>query len=219
MIGGNQSGARITTDVPDLPADDSDREARVAGPRPISALILARLFLQIGATSFGGLGPSLAIIERELVDRRPILAAVDVSEAVAATRLLADPGGVLPRLPDPGLEGPVIATVAFMLPPAIAMLRLAVFSQSLPSQRALSRAAQGVTPAVVGLRLATMCRFGRTTIDGPVALGIGLATFGAASLLRVPAAMVVVAAGLIGVPILSAPGTEGAGHPRRGGRS
>jgi chromate transport protein ChrA len=44
--------------------------------------MLARVFLKIGATSFGGLGPSLAIIERELVDRRPILTADDVAEAM-----------------------------------------------------------------------------------------------------------------------------------------
>ena len=99
---------------------DARQSCEVAiGPRPgrpISALILARVFLEIGATSFGGLGPSLAIIERELVDRRPILTEADVAEAVAATRLL--PGSSLIQVVSflgyriRGWTGAVVATVA-----------------------------------------------------------------------------------------------------------
>jgi len=185
MTNSSEPEARIAAVGADLPADASARQATVEGPRPISTLALAGVFLKLGATSFGGLGPSLAVIERELVDKRPILTAADVAEAVAATKLL--PGSSLIQVTSflgyriAGWRGSAVATVACLLPPATAMLGLAAVSESLPSHPALGSAAQGLTAAVVGLLLATMCRFGRATIAGPVALGIGLAAFGAAS--------------------------------------
>jgi chromate transporter len=195
----------------------------MVGLRPISPLMLAWVFLKIGATSFGGLGPSLAIIERELVDRRALLTSAEVAEAVAVTRLL--PGSSLIQLASfigyrlRGWRGSMVASVACILPPAIAMLLLAYLAEGLPSHRAFAAAARGVTAAVVGLLLASMCRLGRAAIGGPVAMGIALAAFGSGSVLRVPAALVVVTAGLIGFLLISAPETDGARHPRRGGRS
>jgi chromate transporter len=223
MKEGSQSSARITADVADVTAGASDQQATEEGPRPISMIDLARVFLAIGATSFGGLGPALAVIERELVAKRSILLAADVAEAVAATRLL--PGSSLIQVASflgyriRGWRGSAVATVACILPPAIAMLALAVFTESLPSHPALGSAARGLTAAVVGLLLASMCRLGRATIGGPAALGLGLGAFGSASVLRVPAAAAVVVAGLIGILLLSAPEAERANRPRRGGRS
>jgi chromate transporter len=158
-----------------------------------------------------------------LVDKRPILTAADVAEAVAATKLL--PGSSLVQVTSflgyriAGWRGSAVATVACLLPPATAMLGLAVFSESLPSHPALGSAAQGLTAAVVGLLLATMCRFGRATIDGPRALGVGVGAFGLASLVRLPAAILVVTAGLIGIVLLSAPEAKRDDAARRGGRS
>ncbi len=225
MRDGSEPGERIAAEDADWPADASARPATEQGPRltPISTFVLAGVFLKIGATSFGGLGPSLAVVERELVEKRPILTAADVAEAVAATRLL--PGSSLVQVTSflgyriRGWRGAAVATVACILPPAMAMLGLAAFSESLPSHPAIGSAAQGLTAAVIGLLLATMCRFGRATIDGPTAMGVGLGTFGLASILQVPAAVVVVAAGLIGIPMLSAPEAKRGDHVRRGGRS
>jgi chromate transporter len=223
MDEGSQSGARISTDGVDLRPGASETQATPQRPRPISMLVLARVFLEIGATSFGGLGPSLAIIERELVEKRPILQRADVAEAVAATRLL--PGSSLIQVTSflgyriRGWVGSAVATVASILPPAIAMLAMAVFAESLPSHPAISSAAQGLAAAVVGLLLATMCRFGRETIAGPAALGIGLGAFASASLLRVPGAAAVAGAGLIGIVLLSASEAERANRVGQGGRS
>jgi chromate transporter len=218
MEGGSESGVRIAADGADPPAGTSNREATGEGSRPISALILARIFFQIGATSFGGLGPSLAIIERELVDKRPILTAAEVAEAVAATRLL--PGSTLVQVASflgyriRGWTGSAVAAAACMLPPAIAMIGLAAFSEALPSVSAFGSAAQGLAAAVVGILLVTMCRFGRATMRNPASLGLGLCAFGSASVLRVPAAAVVVAAGLIGMLLLSTSRADHGGGPR-----
>ena len=187
--------------------------------RPLPAWVLIRVFLEIGATSFGGLGPSLAVIERELVERRRVLTAADVAEATAATRLL--PGSSFIQVMSflgyrlGGWTGSVLATIACILPPVTAMLLLGLFYDAMSGWSAFGRAAQGLTAAVVGLLLASACRFGRATLTGPLGLGIAIGAFGSSAGLGVPAAAVVVAAGLVGVPLLSAPGMPGSG---KGGR-
>jgi chromate transporter len=185
--------------------------AATAGPRRVSTLVLCSIFLEIGATAFGGMGPTLAIIERELVKKRQALTADDVAEAWAATRLL--PGSSLIQVVSfigyrlGGWSGSVLATVACVLPPVTAMLLLAVFYPRVAALPAFGPATQGLGAAVVGLLLATTYRFGRATLGNRVALGIALCAFGSTVVLGIPSAAIIVAAGLIGVPLLSAPGT------------
>ncbi|HZW32674.1 MAG TPA: chromate transporter [Isosphaeraceae bacterium] len=208
-----------------LPASASagaaDGGTRVEAPRqPLPARVLIRIFLEIGATSVGGLGPSLAVIERELVARRGVLTAADVAEATAATRLL--PGSSFVQVMAflgyrlGGWTGSVVATLACVLPPVTAMLLLGLFSDAVSGWSVFGRAAQGLTAAVVGLLLASACRFGRATLSGPLGLGIAIGAFGLSAGLGLPAAAVVVAAGLVGVLGLSAAGMAGSG---KGGRS
>jgi len=45
---------------------------------------LGGIFLRIGATAFGGLGAALVLVERELVAKRRMLTAADVTEALTA---------------------------------------------------------------------------------------------------------------------------------------
>jgi chromate transporter len=188
--------------------------------RQLPTRVLIGIFLEIGATSFGGLGPSLAVIERELVERHRVLTAADLAEATAATRLL--PGSSFIQVMAflgyrlGGWTGSVVATLACLLPPVTAMLLLGLFYDAVSGWSAFGRAAQGLTAAVVGLLLASAYRFGRATLSGPLGLGIAIGAFGSSAGLGVPAAAVVVAAGLVGVPLLSTSGMPGSG---KGGRS
>jgi chromate transporter len=56
--------------------------------RSQSALKLSWTFLRIGALAFGGLGATLALIERELVGRQKIASKQDVTDALTYTKLL-----------------------------------------------------------------------------------------------------------------------------------
>src|SRR5262245_41336926 len=184
---------------------------------PTRALI--GIFLEIGATSFGGLGPSLAVIERELVERHRVLTAADLAEATAATRLL--PGSSFIQVMSflgyrlGGWPGSVVATLACLLPPVAAMLLLGLFYDAVSGWFAFVRAKHGLA-ARVGLLLASACMCGLATLAGPAGLGITIGAFGASARLGVPAAAVVVAAGLVEVPLLSPPGMPGS---EKGGRS
>jgi chromate transporter len=208
--------------VPPAAVADDGGSTAAELPRRIPLHVLCRIFLQIGATAFGGLGPTLALIERELVEKRRVLKAEDVAAAWAATRLLPGSGFIQVvsilgyRLG--GWPGSALATVACILPSATAMLLLAIFYDGVALPPVFEHAAQGLTAAVVGILLATTYRFGRATIGGPVSLGVALAAFGSAAGLGIPAAAVVVTAGLIGVPWLSRPGADRGWASRKGGR-
>ena len=90
---------------------------------------LGWLFLRIGATAFGGLGAGLALIERDLVEKRRLLTSEDVTEALTYTKLL--PGSTVIQVVSylgyklRGWSGSALATAAFVLPSALLMVLLA----------------------------------------------------------------------------------------------
>src|SRR5512145_1548687 len=89
-------------------------------PPKVPALTLGWIFLHIGATAFGGLGATLALIERELVTKRGMLTPADVTEALTYTKLL--PGSTGPQAIAylgyklGGWSGSAVATAAFLFP-------------------------------------------------------------------------------------------------------
>src|SRR5271166_6242805 len=148
-------------------------------------MTIGRIFLEIGATAFGGRGPALTIIDRELVEKRQVLTAEDVTEALAAARLL--PGSALVQVISflgyklGGWTGSALSTIVYLLPAVAAMLLLAIFYDVLSDLSSFAPAAQGLTSAVVGLLLATTYRFGRASLGNPITLGIALTAFGVAA--------------------------------------
>src|ERR1700752_4399819 len=97
-------------------------------PRKVPALTLGGMFLYIGATAYGGLGTTLALIERELVTKRGMLTPAEVTEALTYTKLL--PGSTGPQAVAylgyklGGWSGSALATAAFLFPSALLMVLL-----------------------------------------------------------------------------------------------
>lgn len=93
--------------------------------RKVPALRLGWLFLRIGATAFGGLGTTLALIEREFVTKRGLLTAGEVTDGLTYTKLL--PGSTGPQAVAylgyqlGGWSGSALAITAFLLPSAVLM--------------------------------------------------------------------------------------------------
>src|SRR5688572_19049871 len=57
---------------------------------------LGAIFLRVGALAFGGLGATVALIERELVDRHNALTRDDIAAALTHTKLL--PGSTVVQI-------------------------------------------------------------------------------------------------------------------------
>jgi len=178
-------------------------------PAGLSLLTLGQIFLRIGATAFGGLGAALALVERELVNKRQWLTAADVTEALTYTKLL--PGSTVVQVVSylgfklGGWSGSAVATAAFVFPSALLMLVLAAAYVSVTTVPAMRPAINGLTAAVVGILLATTYRLGKANIADRITLGIALASIVAGTVLGISAALIVMAAGLLGICLYALP--------------
>jgi chromate transporter len=178
-------------------------------PPGLRLLTFGHIFLRIGATAFGGLGATLALVERELVTKHQWLTAADVTEALTYTKLL--PGSTGPQVVAylgyklGGWSGSAVATAAFVFPSALMMLVLAAAYVSVTAVPAMRPAINGLTAAVVGLLLATTYRLGKANIADRITLGIALASVVAGAVLGVSAALIVVVAGVLGLCLYSIP--------------
>ncbi|MGH8065681.1 MAG: chromate transporter [Candidatus Entotheonellia bacterium] len=217
-----QPGYDPTASLPNEPLSTRRHEDPSAPHKPLQKppiLTLGWLFLRIGATAFGGLGAALALVERELVTRRRLITEANVTEALTYTKLLPGSTGIQVvsylgyKLG--GWPGSAMATAAFILPSALIMLLLAAAYVAVTVLPAIGPAVNGLTAAVVGVLLATTYRLGKSNITAPSMLGIAVVAFLAGAFLRVSAALIVVAAGLLGILLLSA----SAAKPRAKGGS
>lgn len=178
----------------------------------MTLLTLTIVFLRIGTLGFGGLGAALALIERELVQTRRALTAEDVTEALTYTKLL--PGSTVVQVVSylgyklGGWPGSALATVAFVLPSALAMVALAALYVAATALPNIAPAVNGLTAAVVGILLATTYRLSKATSKEPIPLTIALVAFLVGAFLDVSAALIVVAAGLLGILLLRSPAEQ-----------
>jgi chromate transporter len=163
-------------------------------------MVIAWELLRLGAFAFGGLGATLILLQRGLVDRRGWLQQSDISEALAFTRALPGSTGIQVvaylcwRLR--GWPGAVIGAIAFITPAMLMMMAVAAGSLALPDKPWVQGALTGIQIAVVGLLAASMWRLARTEARTPTLLVILL--LGAVLGFFVHAVIVVVGAGLVG---------------------
>jgi chromate transporter len=175
----------------------------------VPALRLGWIFLDIGATAFGGLGATLALIERELVTKRGMLTPADVTEALTYTKLL--PGSTGPQAIAylgyklGGWSGSALAMAAFILPSALLMVLLAGAYVATTALPAIGPTVNGLTAGVVGILLATTYRLVKPNIKEPLTWGIALGAFAVGAFVGISAVLIVVAADLLGMILLSPP--------------
>jgi chromate transport protein ChrA len=72
---------------------------------------------------------------------------------------------------------------------------------------AIGPTVNGLTAGVVGVLLATTYRLGKPNIKAPLTWGIALVSFAVGAFVGISAALIVVAAGLLGMILLSPPRT------------
>jgi chromate transporter len=172
-------------------------------PRPAAPLgEVAAAFLRVGLTAYGGLGAAMAVLERELVQRRGLATADELAEAWASSRLL--PGSGVVHVVSflghrrAGWPGSLVATLAFLAPSVVAMLALALLYDQVSSRPAGGAALSGLTAAIAGLLLGTTYRLARSTLTGPVAAALAVGGAGLVGLAGVPVFLVMLGAGAVG---------------------
>ncbi len=162
---------------------------------------LSWALLRIGAVAFGGLGATLALLERDLVKTRGWLQSSDVAAALAFTKPL--PGSTSVQVVTflgwqmGGWPGAILATGAFLLPAFVIMTLAAAAVFALPDARWVRGAVTGLQVAVVGILAGACWRLVRSEAPSALLRAVVLAGFAAGFLVN--AAVVVVAAGVLGV--------------------
>jgi chromate transporter len=168
----------------------------------VPLLRIGLTFLHVGALAFGGLGATLALIER-LAVRRGLLSREQLTEALTYTKLL--PGSTVVQIVAylgwrlRGGGGSALATVAFVLPSAVFMFVLAAGYDRIAALPATASIRQGILAAVVALLVITMERLARPLMTSLLPIALGVTAFLVVLLLNISAVWAVVGAGIVGI--------------------
>jgi len=161
-------------------------------------------WLVVGATGFGGPAGQIAILHREVVERRRWL---DEEEFLAALKVcMLLPGPEAQQLATyagwrrGGIAGGLVAGTLFVLPGAVLVTALAWLHAAGGSWPVVAAAFSGTRPAVVALVALAAWRIGRKSLRSMSAVVVMLAAL-AALAYGVAFPLVVIAAGLIGIVI------------------
>jgi len=164
---------------------------------------LARYFLWLGTTGFGGPVALCALMERDLVERRAWLARSDMRDLIAVCQTMPGPLAVQVAIfigyVRRGTWGALVAGCALILPASAMVAALAWAYVTFRGLPWLSAVTYGVSPAVIALILHSWWRLARLGMEDRfqfvIACAAMLATF------ALPAAMTAtfIAAGLLGI--------------------
>lgn len=162
-----------------------------------------RLWAYVGLNSFGGPAGQIAVMHREIVERRGWIDEKRFLHALNYCMLL--PGPEAQQLATyigwalHGLRGGLVAGLFFVLPGVVVLLALSTLYALYHETALLAALFYGVKPAVVALVAQAFLRLAGRTLKTNLARGIAAAAFVALFFFDVPFPLIVIAAAVIGV--------------------
>jgi chromate transporter len=167
---------------------------------------LAFSFLKIGALGFGGPFSLLAIMEKEVVERRRWLAPEDFAQSVAMGTITPGPmffaAAVFVGYRLRGLAGAVVCGAGTLLPSFVLVVVMAALYVQAEQNAWIMAASRSLSAGVVGLLVSVVLRTGRSVVHGWQAAFIVIAIFLALAVLKIDPIVLIVAAGLGGACLL-----------------
>lgn len=155
-------------------------------PPPTALSEIARVFLTLGATAFGGPAAHIALMEEEVVRRRGWLTRAEFLDYVGATHLIPGPNStelaIHVGMARAGWPGLLVAGACFILPAA---LIVGWAGWAYVRYGALPEAAgvlYGVKPVVMAVVAQALWRLGQTAVRSPWLALLGVAAVAAAAL-------------------------------------
>mgnify|MGYP001287960969 CR=1 FL=1 len=171
-------------------------------PSPVSFLAALRFWLKLGFVSFGGPAGQIALMHRELVERRCWISERRFLHALNYCMVLPGPeaqqlatylGWLMHRT-----WGGIAAGALFVLPSLIILIALSWVYVAWGQLPLIAALFYGIKPAVTALVIHAAWRMGRRTLNNPLLAGIALAAFVAVFGLALPFPLIILAAALIG---------------------
>lgn len=161
-----------------------------------------RFWLRLGFISFGGPAGQIAIMHRELVDRRGWIDERRFTDALNFCMLLPGPEALQLaiylgwRLH--GMRGGLIAGLGFIVPSIVLLLGLSFLYARFGDLPAAAGLLLGLRAAVIALVLQALLRIGRRALKTPLHVALAVGAFVALEFLGVPFPLIVLAAGAFG---------------------
>lgn len=150
-----------------------------APTEPTSLGELARLFLWLGTTSFGGPAAHIARMEEEVVRRRRWLTPAAFLDLLGAVNLIPGPNSTELAIHighvRAGWRGLLVAGACFIAPAVAMVLACAWAYVRFGALPAVAGLLYGVKPVVLAVVLQALWNLGRTAIKGPLAALVGAA--------------------------------------------
>jgi chromate transporter len=144
---------------------------------------LARLFLRLGTTAFGGPAAHIAMMEEEVVRRRGWLTREEFVDLLGATHLIPGPNSTEMAIHlghrRAGWPGLVVAGVCFILPAALLAMAIAatyVRAGTLPQVQGVL---YGIKPVIVVVIVQALWALGRTALKSRLLVAVAAAALGA----------------------------------------
>jgi chromate transporter len=184
---------------------DASRQSINAPGNRVSFGEAFRFWLKLGFISFGGPAGQIAIMHRELVERRRWLSEERFLHALNYCMLLPGPeaqqlaiyiGWLMHRTP-----GGIIAGAFFVIPSIFILLALSYVYAAYGSLGIVAGALAGFKPVVVAIVVEAVLKIGKRAIKRSAHLLIAAASFVAIYFAHVPFPLIVLAAGLVGLTI------------------
>lgn len=164
---------------------------------------LARIFLKLGMTGFGGGVAVIAQIRRLVVHEQRWMSEEEFLDAVSLAQSL--PGANAANaisyvgLKVAGIRGALVSVVSFIIPSFLMMIALTIAHDHLYQIADAQRIFQGFNAAVVGLIAATVARLGKTAMQQQWHLELGVAAGFMLIFTATTVAEAVLLAGTIGI--------------------
>ncbi len=136
--------------------------------QPTTLWDIARLFLKLGTTAFGGPAAHIALLQHEVVERRGWMSQAEFLDHLGASNLI--PGPTSTELvihigrKRGGWPGLLVAGACFILPAAVMVGILAWAYVRFGKLPAVSGLLYGVKPVVIAIILQALWKLGRTAI-------------------------------------------------------
>lgn len=165
-------------------------------------------FVKMGCVTFGGGYAMLPILERELVDKRHWTTMDDLRDYFSIGQ--CTPGIISLNVSTfigqrrAGIKGAVVSTMGFLTGPILIILLIASFLQNFAQLEVIQHAFAGIRVCVCVLILQAILRLWKKSVVDGFALALYLAifvlnAFSGVLPVKVPAAVLVIIAGVLGI--------------------
>jgi len=172
---------------------------QTAVPPRVSYGEIARVFIRLSLTAFGGPAAHIAIAEDELVTRRKWITREHYLDLVAATNLIPGPNSTETMIHVGhtlrGIPGAVVSGACFIVPAFLITLVLAVLYVSTGTIPQVDAALRGIMPVVVAIIVVAAYRLAPAALKSPALWLLFALSLAGIALLDLPEVVVMLGAG------------------------